>query len=202
MPTIEQQTSPDGGNAATGLVFVGIVLTVLFAGGIGAVVATRPGEQATSPAPGADQAAPGRASQASAATPSLRRAASAGLAELVGLRDAALSRRDAALLARVYTDGCANRRYDQATIIQLLRARQRWLGLRSTVQVLHANQTGALQWTLVAAVSRAPARLVTEAGRQVRAIPAQRRVLRFTMLRLPGGERWVLLGIASAGAAG
>jgi hypothetical protein len=201
MPTPEQHPSPDGGDAATGLVFVGIVLTVLFASGIGAVVATRPGQPAASAAPAA-QATPGRFGEASAAAPSARRAVSASLAELVWLRDAALSRRDASLLGRVYTSGCANRRYDQATIVQLLRDRQRWLGLRSTVQVLRANQTGARQWTLVAAVSRAPARLVTEAGGQVRAVPAQRQLLRFTMLRLPQGERWVLLGIASAGAAG
>jgi hypothetical protein len=202
MPTLQQQTSPHGGNAATGLVFVGIVLTVLFAGGIGAVVATHPGQPATSRAPGDDQAAPGRGGQSSVAAPSARRDASASLAELVGLRDAALARRDAALLARVYTSGCVNRRYDQATIAQLLRSHQRWIGLRTTVRVLRANQTGALQWTLVAAVSRAPARLVTEAGRQVRAVPVQRQVLRFTMLRLPDGRHWALLGIANAGATG
>jgi hypothetical protein len=196
MPTAEQHPSPDRGDA-TGLVFVGIVLTVLFAGGIGAVAATRPAQPATSTAPTADQPAPGRLGQASAAAPSARRVA-AGLAGLVGLRDAALSRRDAALLAQVYAGGCANRRYDQATIVQLLRDRQRWLGLRSSVRVLQAEQTGARRWTLVAAVSRAPARLVTEAGGPVRAIPAKRQVLRFSMLRLPQGERWVLVGIASA----
>jgi hypothetical protein len=202
MPTLQQQTSPSGGNAATGLVFVGIVLTVLFAGGIGAVVATHPGQPATSQVPGDDQAAPGRGGQSSVAALGARREASASLAELVGLRDTALARRDAAMLERVYGSGCVNRRYDQATIAELLRAHQRWLGLRSTVRVLRASQTGALQWTLVAAVSRAPARLLTEAGRQVRAVPAQRQVLRFTMLRLPDGRRWVLLGIASAGATG
>jgi hypothetical protein len=203
MPTLPQQTSPDGGNAATGLVFVGIVLTVLFAAGIGAVVtAPRPGEPATSSAPRDDQAAPGRGGQSSVATPSARREASVSLAELVELRDTALAHRDAGLLARVYTSACANRRYDQATIAQLRNAHQRWLGLQSTVRVLGANQTGALQWTLVAAVSRAPARLVTDAGRLVKAVPAQRQVLRFTMLRLPDGQRWVLLGIASAGASG
>jgi hypothetical protein len=202
MATLQQQTSPHGGNAATGLVFVGIVLTVLFAGGIGAVVATHPGQPATSRAPGDDQAAPGRGGQSSVAAPSARRDAGASLAELVGLRDAALARRDAALLARVYTSGCVNRRYDQATIAQLLRSHQRWIGLRSTVRVLRANQTGALQWTLVAAVSRAPGRLVTEAGRQVRAVPVQRQVLRFTLLRLPDGRHWALLGIANAGATG
>jgi hypothetical protein len=203
MPTPpQQQTSPHGGNAATGLVFVGIVLTVLFAAGIGAVVtAPRPGDPAASRTPGADQAAPGRGGQ-SVATPGARREASVSLAELVELRDAALSRRDAGLLARVYASGCANRRYDQASITQLRNARQRWLGLQSTVRVLQADQTGALQWTLVAAVSRAPARLVTEAGRLVKAAPAQRQVLRFTMLRQPNGQRWVLLGIATAGASG
>ncbi|HEX6674070.1 MAG TPA: hypothetical protein VF486_03465 [Actinomycetes bacterium] len=201
MPTLQQQTSPHGGNAATGLVFVGIVLTVLFAGGIGAVVATHPGQPATSQAPGDDQGAPGRGGQSSAA-PSAGREASASLAQLVGLRDDALARRDAAMLGRVYASGCVNRRYDQATIAQLVRAHQRWVGLRSTVRVLRASQTGALQWTLVAAVSRAPARLVTEAGRQVKAVGAQRQVLRFTMLRLPDGQQWALLGIASAGATG
>lgn len=199
MPTPAQQTSPHGGNAATGLVFVGVVLTVLFAGGIGAVVATRPGQPAM---PAADQAAARRGDQGSAATPGARREAGARLAELVGLRDAALVRRDPALLARVYASTCANRRYDQATITRLRHDHQRWIGLRSTVRVLRATQTGALQWTVVAAVSRAPARLVTEAGLNVRAVAAQRQVLRFTMLRLADGRRWVLLGIATAGTPG
>jgi hypothetical protein len=202
MPTSQLQTSPHGGNAATGLIFVGIVLSVLFAAGIGAVMTASPGKPAASPAPGDDRAAPGRGGQNSVAEPGAGREASAGLAELVGLRDSALAKRDATLLARVYGSGCANRRYDQATINQLRSARQRWLGLQSSVRVLEANQTGALQWTLVAAVSRAPARLVTEAGRLVKAAPAQRQVLRFTMLRLPDGKRWVLLGIASAGTSG
>jgi hypothetical protein len=200
MPTTQPQISPHGGNAATGLVFVGIVLSVLFAAGIGAVITASPGKQATPPASRDDQAAPGRGGQSNLAAPSVRREASASLVELVELRDAALARRDAALLAQVYGSGCVNRRYDQATINQLRSARQRWLGLQSNVRVLDANQTGALQWTLVAAVSRAPARLVTEAGHLVRAAPAQRQVLRFTMLRLPDGRRWVLLGIASAAA--
>jgi hypothetical protein len=202
MPTSQQQTSPHGGNAATGLVFVSIVLSVLFAAGIGAVMTASPGKPATPSASRDDRAAPGRGGQSSIADPGARREASASLAELVELRDAALARRDAALLSRVYGSGCVNRRYDQATINQLRSARQRWLGLQSSVRVLQANQTGALQWTLVAAVSRAPARLVTEAGRLVRAAPAQRQVLRFTMLRLPDGKRWVLLGIATADASG
>ncbi|HEY2960010.1 MAG TPA: hypothetical protein VGM21_17665 [Actinomycetota bacterium] len=199
MPTAEQHPSPDRGNAATGLVFVGIVLTALFASGIGGVVATRPPQPASPPAATADRPAAARFGVVSAAAPSTRRAVAATLAQLVGQRDAALSSRDATLLARVYAGGCANRRYDQAAIAGLLRDRQRWLGLRSTVRVLQATQTGARRWTLVAAVSRAPARLVTEAGRPVRAVPTRRQVLRFTMLWLPRGERWALLGIASAG---
>ena len=62
-----------------------------------------------------------------------------------------------------------------------------------------ASQTGERQWTLVAAVNRAAARLVTDGGRQVRAVPARRQVLRFTMLRQPDGRNWALLGIATGG---
>jgi hypothetical protein len=190
MRTLNQQ----GGNAATGLVFVGVVLTVLFAAGIGAVMASRPGQQ---PAPPAQQPAPGRGGSA-AGDDALRREAGDRLAELVRLRDAALGRRDPALLARVYTPGCPNRRYDQAAINQLRSGHQRWVGLRSTVRVLDATRGDAGRWTLVAAVSRAPARLVTESGRLVRAAPAQRQLLRFTMLRQPDGRGWALLGIATA----
>jgi hypothetical protein len=197
MRTLNQQPSSQGGNAATGLVFVGVVLTVLFAAGIGAVMASRPGQQAAPQAQNPAAGTPGRGGPA-AGEDALRREAGDRLAELVRLRDAALGRRDPALLARVYTPGCHNRRYDQASINQLRSGHQRWVGLRSTVQVLDATQSGAGRWTLVAAVSRAPARLVTDGGRLVRAAPAQRQLLRFTMLRLPGGHGWALLGIATA----
>jgi hypothetical protein len=198
MPTPEHQSSSHGGDAATGLVFVGVVLAVLFACGIGAVVASRPGTPPAQPG-GAQQGPPGRGGQASASLPGVRREAAAQLAELVRLRDAAMSRRDPALLARIYGADCANRRYDRAAITGLRRGRVRWVGLDSTVRILDAAQSGDRRWTLVAAVSRQPARLVTETGRQVRAAPAQRQVLRFTMLRLPDGRRWALLGIATAG---
>jgi hypothetical protein len=195
MRTLSQPPSSQGGSAATGLVFVGVVLTVLFAAGIGAVMASRPGHQAATPAqpPGA----PGRGGPPGDPVDQGREA-SDRLAELVRLRDAALGRRDPALLARVYTPGCVNRRYDQASINQLRSGHQRWVGLRSTVQVLDVAQRGSGQWTLVAAVARAPARLVTDGGRLVRAVPAQRQVLRFTMLRQPD-QSWALLGIATAG---
>jgi hypothetical protein len=184
-----------GGNAATGLIFVGVVLAVLFAAGIAAEVAGEPGRQGAATAPGP------AAGTAAAGGPAGRRNEVANrLAELVRLRDTALARRDPALLARVYVRGCVNRRYDQAAINQLRSGHVRWLGLRSTVEVLDATQTGAGQWTLVAAVSRAGARLVTDGGRPLRAVPAQRRVLRFTMLRLPDGRGWALLGIASGAA--
>jgi hypothetical protein len=185
MRTLNEPPPAQGGNAATGLVFVGVVLAVLFAAGIAAVAATRPGQPAGATAGTTSEAA------------GVRREAAARLVELVRLRDTALSRRDPALLARVYLPGCVNRRYDQAAINQLRSGHVRWLGLRSNVEVLGATQTGERQWTLVAAVSRAAARLVTDGGRQVRAAPAQRQVLRFTMLRLPDGRGWGLLGIAT-----
>jgi hypothetical protein len=195
MRTLNDPPSSQGGNAATGLIFVGVVLAVLFAAGIAAVVASRPGQPA---GPAAQRPAASHPSGGGSA--SLRQEAGERLAELVRLRDTALGRRDPALLARVYVPGCVNRRYDQASINQLRSGHLRWLGLRSTVEVLHATQTGERQWTLVAAVSRAAARLVTDGGRQVRAAPAQRQVLRFTMLRLPDGRNWALLGIATDGA--
>jgi hypothetical protein len=183
-----------GGNAATGLIFVGVVLAALFAAGIAAVVAGEPGRQAAATAPG-----PATGTAAASGPAGRRNEVANRLAELVRLRDTALARRDPALLARVYVRGCVNRRYDQAAINQLRSGHVRWLGLRSTVEVLDATQTGAGRWTLVAAVSRAGARLVTDGGRPLRAVPAQRRVLRFTMLRLPD-SRWALLGIASGAA--
>jgi hypothetical protein len=192
MRTLKQPSSPEGGNAATGLVFVGVVLAVLFAAGIAAVMSARPGQPAATPAQSPGAGAPGRGGPAGGEQLDARREAGAGLVVLVRLRDLAL-------LARVYTPNCANRRYDQAVINQLRSGRQRWLGLRSSVEVLDATPTGERRWTLVAAVSRAPARLVTEDGRQVRAVPAQRQVLRFTMLRLPDRRGWALLGIASGG---
>jgi hypothetical protein len=191
MRTLNEPSS-QGGNAATGLIFVGVVLAVLFAAGIAAVVTARPGQQSGTAAPGPVSATPAGGGEAS-----LGREAANRLAELVRLRDTAIGRRDPALLARVYEPGCVNRRYDQASINQLRAGHARWLGLRSTVKVLAATRTGERQWTLVAAVSRAAARLVTDGGHQVRAVPAQRQVLRFTMLRLPDGRNWVLLGIAT-----
>jgi hypothetical protein len=198
MRTLNEPSSSQGGNAATGLIFVGVVLAVLFAAGIAAVVASRPGQQAGTTAPGSAAGTPGAGGPAGD-SPSVRREAADRLVELVRLRDIAIGRRDPTLLARVYVPGCVNRRYDQAAINQLRSGHVRWLELRSTVEVLDATQTGERQWTLVAAVNRAAARLVTDGGRQVRAVPARRQVLRFTMLRQPDGRNWALLGIATGG---
>jgi hypothetical protein len=195
-----QGSSSHGGNAATGLLFVGIVMVVLFGGGIGAVLAT-----GSDPPPPTLRDTAARVNARVAADQHGGKAAGqagARLAELVRLRDTALGRRDVTLLDRVYAPGCAHRRFDRASIAQLRRQRARWLGLATSVQVLEASRADARRWTLLASVTSAPARLVTEAGRQLTTRPAARRLLRFTLVLPPGGRDWVVLGIAPARPAG
>ncbi|HEV8652143.1 MAG TPA: hypothetical protein VG276_22810 [Actinomycetes bacterium] len=203
MRASSHRSSSTGGNAATGLLFVGVVMVVLFAGGIGAVLATGSDPPppavrgATASRVSAKVAADGTSGSAAARQAAVRR-----LAEMVSLRDAALSRRDVALLDRIYAPGSVNRRIDRASIAQMRRQHVRWIGLSTSVQVVEASPAGARQWTILAAFACAPARLVTESGRQVKAEPARRQLLRFSMVLPPGGRDWLLLRIAPVQPAG
>jgi len=200
MRASSNRSSSHGGNAATGLLFVGVVMVVLFGGGIGAVLVTGSG----GPPSTVRGAIASRVSAKVAAdgTATERQAVVRRLAETVTLRDAALSRRDAALLDRIYAPGSVNRRIDRASIAEMRRQHVRWLGLSHSVQVVEASRAGARQWTILAAFACAPARLVTERGRQVKAQPARRQLLRFTMVLPARGGDWLLSRIAPATAAG
>ncbi len=175
-------------------------MVVLFGGGIGAVLVTGSG----GPPSTVRGAIASRVSAKVAAdgTATERQAVVRRLAETVTLRDAALSRRDAALLDRIYAPGSVNRRIDRASIAEMRRQHVRWLGLSHSVQVVEASRAGARQWTILAAFACAPARLVTERGRQVKAQPARRQLLRFTMVLPARGGDWLLSRIAPATAAG
>jgi hypothetical protein len=186
-----RRSPSNGGNAATGLLFVGVVMAVLFAAGIGAVVATGSVPSAGGP----PRPAPARLT---AATSVADGAVAHRLAELVALRDAALARRDPALLDRVYAPASVNRRIDRASIAKLRRQHARWLGLASSVQVRTVTRTGPGRWVLSASLACAPARLVDDTGRGVGARPARRALLRFTLVLPAGRDGWLLERIAPA----
>jgi hypothetical protein len=199
MRASSHRSPPGGGNAATGLLFVGVVMAVLFGAGIAAVVASGSGPAGRAPAGPAVAQVHARATAATAAGPAVAGSAVAHrLVELVALRDAAFARRDPALLERVYAPESVNRRTDRASIAELRRQHARLLGLATSVQVVEASQAGPRRWTLLAWFACAPARLVGESGRQLEARRARRALLRFTLVLPAGGDQWRLERIAPA----
>jgi len=202
MRASSNRSSSHGGNAATGLLFVGVVMVVLFGGGIGAVLVTGSDGSPSTVRGAIASRVSAKVAADGTATEAERQAVVRRLAEMVTLRDAALSRRDAALLDRIYAPGSVNRRIDRASIAEMRRQHVRWLGLSHSVQVVEASRAGARQWTILAAFACAPARLVTEHGRQVKAQPARRQLLRFTMVLPARGGDWLLSRIAPATPAG
>jgi len=202
MQARSDRSSSHGGNAATGLLFVGAVMVVLFGGGLGAVVAIGPDQPEPAVRATASQVSAKVAAERTGGAAAARQAVERRLAEIVRLRDAALSRRDPAPLDRIYAPGSVNRRIDRASIAQLRRRHVRWLGLSTSVQIVEASRAGTRQWTILATTACRPARLVTEAGRQVETRPARRQLLRFSLVLPPGGDEWMLLRIAPAQRAG
>lgn len=106
--------------------------------------------------------------------------------QLMQLRQAALLRRDAALLAAIYTPNSPNLRRDQREITALLQGHKRWVGLTLPVGVLNAYQLSGGRWMVVAVLGRSDARLVTDDGQLLRDVPGAQAVYLCTLLRVQG----------------
>ena len=166
-----------------GLAFIGLVLVLLFLGGGLGVLATKGTATTASPQPVASTP-PSSSDQGLRA---LQDAVVRRFRQLMRLRQAALLRRDAALLRTIYTPNSPNLRRDQREINALLTGHKRWVGLTLPVGVLNAYQVTSGRWMVVAVLGRSNARLVTDDGQLVRDVPGAEAVYLCTLLRVPAG---------------
>jgi hypothetical protein len=118
------------------------------------------------------------------------------LREILRIRDRALLARDAALLSDVYTVDCECLEDGRALIQQLRKDNIVWRGVRTDIMIQSAEEVNDRLWVVVATVRTPSVRIETEAGRLVRAVPAERNIVRFALAKPQNTEEW-LLGHAS-----
>jgi len=164
-----------------GLAFIGLVLVLLFCGGALGVLITK-GTATTTATPPAS-APPSSGDQAMR---TLQAAVVQRFRHLMQIRQVALLRRDAAMLAAIYTPNSPNLRRDRHEIDALLQAHKRWVDLTLPVGVLHAYQVSSGRWMVVAVLGRSGARLVTDDGQLLRDVPGAEAVYWCTLQRVQG----------------
>jgi len=171
---------PRDNGVLVGLAFIGLVLVLLFCGGaLGLLVTKGTATTATTPL----ASAPSSGDQTVRA---LQDAVVQRFRHLMQVRQVALLRRDAALLASIYTPNSPNLRRDRHEIDALVQGHKRWVDLTLQVGVLHAYQVSGGRWTVVAVLGRSSARLVTDDGQLLRDVPGAEAVYACTLLRVQG----------------
>jgi hypothetical protein len=160
-------------------------------------------EARTGPGPGGNGLAGSRppagggAEGDTAASPAARaRAELPGrLDEILRVREAAFARRDAGLLATVYTADCACLRSGRQAIARLRADHAVWRGRSISVRVEELSRVDDALWIALAVLRRSAFRIEGEDGGLISAEPAARQRYRFALARSPAGT-W-LLGHAS-----
>jgi hypothetical protein len=117
------------------------------------------------------------------------------LQEILQVREEAFARRDAGLLASVYTADCACLRSGRAAIAQLRADHAVWRGRSVSVRVEHLSRVNDSLWIALALLRRSAFRIEAEDGELISAEPAVQQRYRFALARGPAGT-W-LLGHAS-----
>ena len=140
-------------------------------------------------APGGD---PGRPEATAAVA---RAELPARIQEILQVREEAFARRDAGLLATVYTADCACLRSGREAIVQLRADQAVWRGRSVSVRVERLSRVNDSLWIALALLRRSAFRIETEDGDLISAEPAVRQRYRFALARTPAGT-W-LLGHAS-----
>jgi hypothetical protein len=182
-----------------GVVLAGAtVLSVLRGGPLTrAGPADRQGPRAPEARAGSRPPAGGGAEGAAAVSPAARaRAELPGrLDEILRVREAAFARRDAGLLATVYTADCACLRSGRLAIARLRADHAVWRGRSISVRVEELSRVGGALWIALAVLRRSAFRIEGEDGTLISVEPAARQRYRFALVRSRAG-RW-LLGHAS-----
>jgi hypothetical protein len=119
----------------------------------------------------------------------------ARIQEILQVREEAFARRDAGLLAGVYTADCACLRSGREAIAQLRADHALWRGRSVSVRVERLSRVNDSLWIALALLRRSAFRIETEDGDLISAEPAVRQRYRLAVARTPAGT-W-LLGHAS-----
>jgi hypothetical protein len=146
-------------------------------GGSGPPAGGTSGDLAASPAARARAELPGR------------------LSEILRIREVAFARRDAGLLATIYTADCACLRSGRQAIARLRADHAVWRGRSISVRVEELSRVDDALWIALAVLRRSAFRIEGEDGTLISAEPAARQRHRFALARSPAGT-W-LLGHAS-----
>jgi len=117
------------------------------------------------------------------------------LDDILRVREAAFARRDAGLLATIYTADCACLRSGRQAIARLRADHAAWRGRSISVRVEELWRVDDALWIVLAVLRRSAFRIETEDGALIGAEPAARQRYRFALARSPAGT-W-LLGHAS-----
>ena len=146
---------------------------------------------------GSQPAAGGGAEDDAAVSPAARaRAELPGrLSEILRIREVAFARRDAGLLATIYTANCACLRSGRQAIARLRADHAVWRGRSISVRVEELSRVDDALWIALAVLRRSAFRIEGEDGTLISAEPVARQRYRFALTRSPAGT-W-LLGHAS-----
>ena len=117
------------------------------------------------------------------------------LSEILRIREVAFARRDAGLLATIYTADCACLRSGRQAIARLRADHAVWRGRSISVRVEELSRVDDALWIALAVLRRSAFRIEGEDGTLISAEPAARQRYRFALARSPAGT-W-LLGHAS-----
>lgn len=169
--------------ALVGLLFVGLVMTLLFSGGAFGVLVTRATSTAATTEPVLVGPPPTLATDPTLATVHdhvVRR-----FRQIIALRQTALVERDEGVLQTIYVPGSPNLRRDREEIRGLLEGHRRWDGLILPASVFRAYQLDSRRWMVIAQLGRSGARLETDSGALLRQVPAAEAVYWCTMLDDP-----------------
>ena len=117
------------------------------------------------------------------------------LSEILRIREVAFARRDAGLLATIYTADCACLRSGRQVIARLRADHAVWRGRSISVQVEELSRLDDALWIALAVLRRSAFRIEAEDGTLISVELAARQRYRFALARSPAGT-W-LLGHAS-----
>jgi hypothetical protein len=118
------------------------------------------------------------------------------LREILRIREAAYRTRNPDLLRSIYSIDCPCLESDERAILQLLDHGYEWDGIKTSIEIRSVDRIHERLWTVVALFRSEALRIETAEGQLVRREPAGSDLFKFTLIRPPGEQDW-LLGLAS-----
>jgi hypothetical protein len=177
------------GPSRRGPILVAAIVTLVFAGLLVAVLATREdpnGSTVPSPQP------PSLSTAIPTTTVDPRAEVVRRLREVLKIRERALLSRNAVLLDEVYTSDCNCRRDGQAAIRRLLRDNVVWKGLSTTLEIRDGEKVTDGQYIVIGVLTSSSIAIESESGRLLQTIPMERALFRFALAKPKGSDEWLL----------